>query len=88
MIVRNSLKKHLITISCSDFEKCHILHVIQAWNNMLVIKTKIYSVDKLMFILISSRLPFTIYTWTFNPFVEVVASSTYYSLKLHSLWEV
>ena len=49
---------------------CCTLHTINAWSKMLEIKTNITSVDKVVFRLIISRLPFTLYPWNFNPFMK------------------
>ena len=43
-------------MSQSDFVKCHMIHAINAWTNIIAVKTNITSLDKYVIILMSSGL--------------------------------
>ena len=47
---------------------CHTLRTIKAWTKMIA-TNKITSVDKVVFSLVSYRLPFTLYPWLFKFFI-------------------
>ena len=56
-------------MSNSEFSKCHIIHAIRSWTKIIVINTKINSVDKVVLSLIGCRLIFTPYLCPFTPFL-------------------